>query len=57
MLLYDISSLRVNDLTHVRFEVHTTVNVKAAVFLDVILPLGQWDGASTPTFQLRIALK
>ena len=57
MLLYDISSLRGNDLTHVRFEVHTTVNVKAAVFLDVILPLGQWDGASTPTFQLRIALK
>jgi hypothetical protein len=36
----------------VSFEVHTTVNVKAAVFLDVILPVGQWPGGSTPIFQL-----
>jgi len=41
---------------HLRFEVHTTVTVKAAVFLDVILPAGQWAGRSTPTFQLWIAL-
>jgi hypothetical protein len=45
-----------NGLTYVRFEVHTTVTVKAAVFLDVILPVGLWADRNTPTFQLWMAL-